>query len=107
MDAFYALAEPRRRRIIEIVAASGQLSATEIANRFDITAQAVSQHLGVLLQTDLLKVHKRAQQRIYEINPDKVLEVEAWTEKTLRTWNGRLDRLDRVLQDEKKANAKK
>ncbi len=102
MDAFYALAEPRRRRIIELIAANGRLSATEISKKFDITAQAISQHLSVLLSAKLLIVHKHAQQRIYEINSNEMVEVEGWTEKTLKMWNERFDRLEEVLKEEKK-----
>lgn len=107
MDAFYALAEPRRRRIVEILAGRGRLSATEICSNFDITPQAISQHLKVLLDSKLLRMERRAQQHIYELNPDSVLELEEWTKRTLKAWNGRLDRLEMVLNEEKKGNARK
>ncbi|MDE1822828.1 MAG: helix-turn-helix transcriptional regulator [Candidatus Micrarchaeota archaeon] len=107
MDAFYALAEPRRRRIMEILAGKGRLSATDIYSNFDISPQAISQHLKVLLDSKLLRMEKRAQQHIYEINPDSVMRIGEWSRETLRMWNGRLDRLDRVLEDEKKKSAKK
>ena len=106
MDMFYALAEPRRRKIIELLATNGQLSATQICERFDVTAQAISQHLKVLLDTGLVLVERRAQKRIYQINTASVLEVEEWAKHTLAEWNGRLDRMDEVLRKEKKRHAK-
>ena len=102
MDSFYALAEPKRRKIMELIAVNGRLSATEISSKFDITAQAISQHLNMLLSAKLLIVHRHAQRRIYEINPNEMMEVEEWTKKTLKMWNERFDRLDKVLKWEKK-----
>lgn len=106
MDAFYALAEPRRRRIIELLAREGQMPAGDIYGKFNITAQAVSQHLRVLLDAGLVHMHKRAQQHIYELNPASLSEVEEWARSTGHLWNRRLDRLDAVLKEEKKRNAK-
>ena len=106
MDAFYALAEPNRRRIMEILASSGELPASEICGKFNVTAQAVSQHLKILLEVGLLSMEKRSQQRIYQINADSMQEVEDWIERTRQLWTARLDRLDRLLEAEKKKNAK-
>lgn len=102
MDAFYALAEPRRRKIIELLANNGELSATEISKKFDITAQAISQHLKVLLNANLVKMDKHAQQHIYKINTESVFEIEDWAKQTIITWNKRFDALDLVLKQEKK-----
>ncbi len=102
MDAFYALAEPRRRRIIELLALKGQLNATEICKCFDITAQAVSQHLRVLLDAGLLRMERRAQRRIYSINTESISEVEAWASRIDSMWNERFDLLESVLESEMK-----
>ena len=107
MDLFYALAEPRRRKIIEILATGGQMSATQIYNKFDISPQAISQHLKVLLDVKLLKMQKHAQQHIYEFDAESLLKLEDWVEQTRQQWNRRFDRLDRLLAAEKKRNAKK
>jgi DNA-binding transcriptional ArsR family regulator len=107
MDTFYALAEPRRRKIIEILASKGQMSATEIYNNFDISPQAVSQHLKVLLESRLLRMEKHAQQHIYEVNTESVLELEEWARRIEAQWNQRFDRLDEVLKEEKKRDGRK
>jgi DNA-binding transcriptional ArsR family regulator len=65
MDMFSALSVPTRRNILEILATSGKLSATEISQNFSISAPAISQHLKVLIESNLLTVEKHAQQRIY------------------------------------------
>ncbi len=100
MDAFYALAEPRRRRIIELLARHGQLPATDIYKKFDVTPQAISQHLKVLLGANLLHMEKRSQQHIYQINTKSMREMEEWLEKYGNMWNQRFDALERVLKEE-------
>ena len=101
MDIFYALAEPRRRKILELLARSGELTATEIYSKFDVTAQAISQHLKILLDARLIVMRKQAQRHIYQINPSSILELERWVKKMDRELNESFDKLDLVLQVEK------
>jgi DNA-binding transcriptional ArsR family regulator len=104
MDMFSALADPTRRKIIEILAANGQLSATQICEKFPISPPAISQHLKILREAELVHMEKRAQQRIYQINPDKMLALHDWTQQITLLWNQRLDALEKVLEAEKKKN---
>src|SRR4051794_10985349 len=97
MDKFHALADPTRRQIIEMLANQGELSATEIYDKFDISHPAISQHLKVLREADLVQVEKRAQQRIYRINSDAIFEVETWVRQMAQLWEQRFDALDKVL----------
>lgn len=101
MDTFSALADPTRRHIIEMLASHGQLSATDISDKFHISPPAISQHLKVLRQTKLVLMEKRAQQRIYTINTKAMQEVEGWMHKMADLWNERFDRLDELLKREK------
>ena len=101
MDKFHALADPTRRKIIEALAGQGQLSATEIADQFPISPQAISQHLKVLRETRWVQVEKRAQQRIYRINPDAMLELEGWASQVRQLWSQRFDAFEQVVQREK------
>lgn len=101
MDMFTALADPTRRSILEMLATQGELSATEISDAFPVTPQAISQHLKVLREAELVQVEKRGQQRIYRINPSVVLELEDWATRLRQLWEQRFDALDRVLQAEK------
>ena len=70
MDMFSALAEPHRRSILEMLASEGQLSASAIARKFRVSPPAISQHLKVLREAGLLRMEKRAQQRLYQVNPE-------------------------------------
>lgn len=103
MNAFSALAVPARLTIVETLARHGRLSATEISKHFTITASAISQHLKVLLDADLVLVERRGQQRIYQINPKGIAEVEDWATHIMQLWDHRLDSLDSFLNstDEK------
>jgi DNA-binding transcriptional ArsR family regulator len=77
MDAFEALADPTRRRILEMLS-DRELAAGEIARRFDMTPPAVSQHLKILLNADLVRIRKDAQRRIYALEPNGLAEFEHW-----------------------------
>lgn len=98
MDIFSALAEPTRRNIIEMLASNGQLSASDIYNKFSASPPAISQHLKVLRQAKLVKVEKQAQKRMYQINQEVVTELQDWVQKLTQMWNARFDALDEVLK---------
>ena len=100
MDVFAALAEPTRRKILEILAERGQMPASDIYQHFDSTPQAVSQHLKVLREAHLVTVEKQAQKRLYTLNPEKVQEFEQWAMKTMSLWQGRFNRLDKLLRED-------
>ena len=104
MDIFYALADPTRRKILELLASRGQLSATEIYANFTVSPPAISQHLKILREADLVKMEKHAQQRLYQINPQSVLGLEDWSRQLAQLWNKRLDALDELLKVEKEKN---
>ncbi len=97
MDTFVALAEPNRRRIMEMLAVSGSLSATEIYKNFKSTPPAVSQHLKVLRDANLVRVEKLAQKRIYYINPKPMKELEKWIKIFTEQMDTRYQALDKVL----------
>ncbi|HCF84356.1 MAG TPA: ArsR family transcriptional regulator [Ktedonobacter sp.] len=102
MDMFVALADPIRRTILEILASSGELSATALYEHFSVSPQAVSQHLKVLRETKLVEMEKRAQKRVYRLNPETLSEFEAWVTQTKQRWSERFDALDAVLEREQK-----
>lgn len=96
MDVFYALAEPTRRSIIEMLAERGQLSASAIGQRFRTTPSAISQHLKVLREAQLVQVEKRNQQRLYSLNAEAVRQLEDWA----RQMSARYDALETMIENE-------
>jgi DNA-binding transcriptional ArsR family regulator len=96
MDALAALADPTRRRIVEMLA-QRELSAGEIAGRFEVSAPAISQHLKVLREAQLVRVRVDAQRRIYELDPDGFNELDKWLGNIRQFWRGRLGVQERRL----------
>jgi DNA-binding transcriptional ArsR family regulator len=87
--AIRALAEPRRRRILELVR-DGELTAGEIAAAFEVTRPAVSQHLTVLKHAGLLAERREGTKRLYRARPEGLADVREFIEAF---WDGRLERL--------------
>ena len=94
-----ALADPTRQRIVEMLA-ERELSAGAIADRFDVSPPAISQHLKVLKDAHLVRVRADAQRRIYALDPAGFDELEQWMTRIRRYWRGSLDALERVLKEE-------
>ena len=99
MDTFTALADPTRRRIIETLAA-GETSFGDLAERFEMSRPAVSQHLKVLKEAGIVAARAEAQRRIYRLNGESLDEVEAWLGKVRDFWSQRLDRLEELLAEQ-------
>lgn len=98
MDAFLALADPTRRRIIESLA-NGESPFGDLADQFEMSRPAVSQHLKVLREAGLVAVRKDAQRRIYRLSPEGLGELDRWLDKVKRFWGPRLDDLERALEE--------
>ena len=101
MDKFSALGDPNRRRIVEMLANHGPLTATEISAKFSVSPSAISQHLKILREANLILMKKQAQQRIYEINPLEMREMENWANRLASLWAMRFEALDKLIAAEK------
>jgi len=101
-DIFSALADPTRRKIVEMLADHDGYPASNIHEQFQISPQAVSQHLKILREANVVHVEKKAQQRIYRINTEAMVELEEWVRNMRLRWSSRLDALDAVLEAEMK-----
>ncbi len=99
MDTFTVLADPTRRQIIESLC-MGERAFGEIAEQFEMSRPAVSQHLKVLRDADIVRVRAEAQRRIYSLNDEGLDDVDEWLQKVRRYWLGRLDKLAQALRDE-------
>lgn len=99
MDAFFALADPTRRQIVESLA-GGECSFGELADNFTISRPAVSQHLKVLRDAGIVTSRPDAQRRIYRLNDGGLNEIDDWLKAVQRFWSQRLDDLERVLDEQ-------
>ena len=103
MDRFTALADPNRRRMMELLG-RGDRSAGAIAGAFELSAPAVSQHLKALREAGLVRVTVDGQRRIYSLDPDGLAAVDDWIERVRGDWSHRLDRLEAALRKEQGAD---
>lgn len=106
MQSLLAIADPTRRRIVELLAKRDR-TAGELVQEFDVSGPAISQHLNVLREAGLVVTRAEGQTRIQSLNPAGFDEVEAWLQKTRSIWSSRLDALERELRAEDAAQARK
>jgi DNA-binding transcriptional ArsR family regulator len=97
MEALAVLADPTRRRIVDLLA-ERERDAGEIASHFDVSRPAVSRHLRVLREHGLVQSRSVAQRRVYSLDPAPLAELDAWLSKYRAFWTNRLDALDVELR---------
>jgi DNA-binding transcriptional ArsR family regulator len=95
---FDVLAEPNRRRILDALLEAPR-SVNELVDGLHLTQPQASKHLRVLRDAGLVRVHKVAQRRLYELRPEPLAEVDAWLSPYRRLWARSLDALARHLDD--------
>jgi DNA-binding transcriptional ArsR family regulator len=92
-DVFSAIAEPRRRDIIECLAARGPTPVLALADSLSVPQPAISKHLAVLRQVGLVSVTRRGRERIYRLNPQELKTVHDWSQAFERFWTHQLTRI--------------
>src|SRR5438477_4399716 len=105
MTTFEALADPTRRRILDLLRERPRLVG-ELVDLLEISQPGISKHLRVLREVGLVHVRHDAQRRWYELRPEPLAELDAWLESYRHLWTASLDRLDNYL-DELQAEEKK
>lgn len=99
-DVFKAIADPTRRAIIDLVARE-PLHVNAIAEQFELSRQAVSLHLKVLVECGLLDMKQQGRERICEAKLEKLNDVNEWVSRYRSFWENKLDALDEFLKDTK------
>lgn len=99
MEVFEALADPTRRRIVELLAGN-ERSAGELAGHFRVSRPAVSKHLRVLRDAGVVRVRGQAQKRIYRLEPRALGDAEGWLARNRKFWERRLDALEAQIEKE-------
>jgi DNA-binding transcriptional ArsR family regulator len=106
-DVFNAIAEPRRRQIIEMLADTGELPVGDLVRRLRIPQPAVSKHLGVLRSVRLVSVNRRGRSRVYRLDPQQLKPVHDWVKHYERFWTNQLDRIKRRAEEKAREQAGK
>jgi DNA-binding transcriptional ArsR family regulator len=97
VEALEALADPTRRRIVELLAERGR-TAGELASHFPVSRPAVSRHLRVLRESGLVTSRAQAQRRLYALEPAPLAELDEWLGRYRPFWAQRLDALETQLR---------
>jgi DNA-binding transcriptional ArsR family regulator len=92
-DVFNAIAEPRRRQIVELLARRGALAVGTLVVTLGLPQPAVSKHLGVLRKVGVVTATKQGQQRVYHLEAQKLKTVHDWVKAFERLWSHQLDRI--------------
>ncbi|ANE50825.1 ArsR/SmtB family transcription factor [Flavisolibacter tropicus] len=96
-DVFQAIADPTRRAIIALIALQA-MTPNAIAEHFDTTRQAVSKHLRVLTECDLVKQEYQGREIYYSLQIEKMKEIDKWLSQFRKIWEKRFNQLDTVLK---------
>lgn len=97
-DAFNAVAEPRRRQILDVLA-GGERPVNDLVTLLGLAQPLVSKHLRVLREVGLVDVRDEGRQRVYRLNAHPLKPIHDWVKNYERLWSQRFDRLDVVLQE--------
>jgi DNA-binding transcriptional ArsR family regulator len=95
---YAALAEPHRRQILDLLR-EGERSVNELVERLTLSQPGVSKHLKVLREAGLVAARIDGRRRLYALSPQPLAEVDAWLRPYRALWTGRLDALQRHLED--------
>jgi len=95
-DVFQAIADPTRRAILLLIATQA-LTPNTLAEEFDISRQAVSKHIKILNECELLEQQKVGREIYYQLKIDKMKEIDQWLEQFRQLWEDRFNQLDELL----------
>src|SRR5262245_34287179 len=101
-DVFQAIADPTRRAIIALIALQA-MTPNAIAEHFDTTRQAVSKHLRILTECELVTEEQKGREIYYSLEVEKMKEIDEWLEQVQEIWEGNYKRLDALLAELKQA----
>jgi DNA-binding transcriptional ArsR family regulator len=104
-DPFQAIADPTRRAILGLIAVQA-MTPNALAEHFDSSRQAVSKHIKILTECELVNQVQSGREIYYHFNPDKMKEVADWIENFRQLWEQRFDRLDNLLLEMQAKNKK-
>jgi DNA-binding transcriptional ArsR family regulator len=97
-DAFNAVAEPRRRQILDLLA-TGERPVNDLVAGLGLAQPLVSKHLRVLREVGLVEVRDEGRQRMYRLNPEPLKPIHDWVTNYQQLWSERFDRMDVVVQE--------
>lgn len=104
LDAFQTVADPTRRRIVEVLR-GGEQQVNDVVGRLDIHQSGVSRHLRILLEAGFVQMRPDGQRRLYSLRPEPFRELDSWVASYRGLWEARLDRFGDAVQKKQAARA--
>ena len=99
-DVFQAIADPTRRAILSLIALQA-MTPNALAEHFDTSRQAVSKHIKILSECELVNQEQSGREIYYHFNPEKMKEVADWLAPFQQLWEDKFNRLDKILKKKK------
>ena len=96
-DIFQAIADPTRRGIIALIALQA-MTPSAIADHFEMTRQAISKHMRILTECEVVSLRQEGREIFYQLEIGKMKEIDHWLEQYRRIWEGRYQKLDKLLK---------
>jgi DNA-binding transcriptional ArsR family regulator len=97
-DVFQAIADPTRRAILSLLV-MGAMTPNALAEHFDSSRQAVSKHIKILTECEVVTQKQTGREIYYHVNPDRMKEIDIWLERFRKMWESRFNQLDNLLND--------
>lgn len=97
-DIFQAIADPTRRAILMLLAVNA-MTPNALAEHFDTSRQAVSKHIQILSECEVVSQKQQGREIYYQIEIEKMKEIDVWLERFRKIWDDRFDQLDNVLNN--------
>jgi DNA-binding transcriptional ArsR family regulator len=100
-DVFQAISDPTRRAILSLIAVNTMMTPNAVAEHFHSSRQTISKHIQILTECELLKQEQSGREIYYHFNPKKMKEAAQWIEQFRELWEGRLNKMDKILKQSK------
>jgi DNA-binding transcriptional ArsR family regulator len=104
-DVFQAIADPVRRDIIEMLAVES-LTINAVAEKFDVSRPAISKHLKILKECDIISIEQQGRERFCTIQPKKLIPAFLWIDQYKQLWEDKLDNFENYLHQLQSKNKK-
>lgn len=97
---FSALGDPTRRQVVEMLSDGREMTVNEVAQKFDMSRQAVAKHLAILRDADVIRSEKNGRERVHVLVPGRMIALAEWVEHYSEFWDGKLAGLKKLIEEE-------
>jgi DNA-binding transcriptional ArsR family regulator len=99
---FSALADPTRRQVVEMLSDGREMTVNQVAQKFDMSRQAVAKHLAILRDADVIRSEKQGRERVHVLVPGRMTALAEWVERYSEFWDEKLIGLKKLIEEEQR-----